>query len=262
MIAAIALTALAGTAFGGAVRNNPGFTTNVLPGNDDGSTGLVPLGFNINFYGLNTNSGFVNNNGNMTFDAPLGTFTPFNLSTTNRQILAPFFADVDTRQANSGPVTYGQDTVGGQAAFGINWVHVGYFSLQNRHFNDFQLVVIDRSDIAAGDFDFEFNYDTIDWETGQASGGDVEGRGGNSARVGWSNGATDTFELAGSAINGAFLDGAGGANELITHSLNSNVAGRYLFSVRSGVVTPSAPLPLASGMGLATIGLLAARRRR
>lgn len=236
-----------------AVRS--GFAANTLPANDDGSTGLVNMGFSVDFFGVVRSQLYVNNNGNITFDAPLSTFTPFNLSTTNRQILAPFFGDVDTRGAGNTPVTYGTGTVGGRDAFGVNWVNVGYYFQSVDKLNSFQLVIIDRSDIAAGDFDFEFNYDQIQWETGDASGG-TNGLGGNSARVGWSNGAANSFELAGSAVNGAFLDG--GPNALISGSLNSNLAGRYIFSVRNGTVQPPNPVPEPLSLALVATALLAA----
>lgn len=55
------------------------FNTNVLPRNDDGSTGLVGVGFDLDFFGVNANQLYVNNNGNVTFTGPLSTFTPFGL---------------------------------------------------------------------------------------------------------------------------------------------------------------------------------------
>ena len=222
----------------GAVRS--GFNDNTLPANDDGSTGLEPLNFEINFYGLTFDSLFVNNNGNVTFDTALGEYTPFDLTSTGTQIIAPFFADVDTRGVGSEVVSYsfGTGAVNGRDAFGVNWVNVGYYSTHADKLNSFQLVIINRSDIAPGDFDFEFNYDQIQWETGDASGGSG-GLGGSSARAGYSNGTGvpgSFFEISGSAVNGAFLD-SNSATGLIHNSLNSPVLGRYVFQVRSGVVT-------------------------
>lgn len=244
-----------------AVRDNVGFGTNTLPANDDGFTGLVDIGFTTNFFGVSNTQLYVNNNGNVTFDDPLGTFTPFNLSTTSREIIAPFFGDVDTRSGLP-EVTYGVSTIDGRNAFGVNWLNVGYFSVGADKRNTFQLVLVDRSDLAVGDFDFEFNYNQIQWETGGASGG-VGGLGGSSARAGYSNGTgSASFELAGSAVNGAFLDG--GPNALSANSLNSDVTGRYLFSVRNGVVLPPTtvvPEPstyILLGSGL--LGLMLLRR--
>src|SRR5262249_22323717 len=109
------------------IRALPGFTANVLPANDDDSTPLVPLGFTVNSFGLTFTGLYANNNGNITFDFPLPDYTPFDLTSTGQQIIAPFFADVDTTGFGSGAVTYGNDTVGGRPAFGVDWINVGYF---------------------------------------------------------------------------------------------------------------------------------------
>jgi hypothetical protein len=257
--AALVLAAfLAAPAHAAAIRDAALFTDSTLARNDDGSTGLVSMGFTIDFFGLSRSNLYVNNNGNATFDNPLSTFTPFALSTTNRQILAPFFADVDTRNLGSGVVQYGQDVIGGKNVFGINWINVGYFPSAINKLNSFQLIITERADIAAGDFDFEFNYDRVEWETGGASGG-VNGLGGSSARMGWSNGSTNTYEQAGSAINGAFIDG--GPNALISGSLNSNVAGRYIFNVRGGRINPTPEPGSLLLVAIALAGAAAASRK-
>lgn len=220
-----------------------GFNDNTLPPNDDSSTGLVPIGFDIDFLGVVFDQLYVNNNGNVTFDTPLFTFTPFDLIANNVAIIAPFFADVDTR-FHGDPVTYGTGTVGGQAAFGVNWLNVDYFASSPAHgeqLNSFQLVLVDRSDIAPGDFDIEFNYGQITWETGSASGG-VGGLGGSSARAGFSNGLDFNFELNGSASNGAFLDSGPSETSLVQNSFNSQFDGRYVFFARSGGIGGGSPL--------------------
>lgn len=243
LVVAITLaTASSASAAGpNAVRTDAAFTTTALPRNDDGFAGPVNIGFTVNFFGVVGDQLFVNNNGNVTFGGGLSTFTPFDLTSTATRIIAPFFADVDTRNLGSQEVRYGQGTVDGRAALGVNWVDVGFYNTQAHRLNSFQLVLIDRSDIGVGDFDIEFNYDRILWETGQASGGGFDGLGGASARAGYSNGVSGageaSFELPGSAVPGGLLD-SNATTGLVNHSLNSDQLGRYVFAVRNGVVIP------------------------
>src|SRR4051812_21550133 len=53
-----------------------GFNSSSLPANDDGSTGEVALGFGVNLFGEAHTGIYVNNNGNLTFNAGLSKFTP------------------------------------------------------------------------------------------------------------------------------------------------------------------------------------------
>ncbi len=237
--------AAAGTLDAQTVRQDPAFQTNSIPANDDGSSGLESLGFTINLFGKIRTALYVNNNGNVTFDSPLPTFTPFGLDKTQREIIAPFFSDVDTRGMGSKLVTYGQGVINGHRAFAANYVDVGYYNTHVDKTNSFQVVLIDRSDHAPGDFDIEFNYDRITWETGDASQG-VGGFGGVSAAVGWSNGTDTSYQLPGSLVPGSFLDG--GPRSLVRQSITGSqltgsnapagTAGRLVFRARDGVISP------------------------
>lgn len=220
----------------GAIRTIPGDNAHSLPAEDDSPSPLANVGFNLNFFGVQTNQVYVNNNGNITFGQPLAQFTPNGLDSNNGgiPIIAPYFADVDTR---AGPVvTYGTGTLCGYQVFVVNYIGVGYYSEHLDKTDSFQLVLIDRPDTGAGNFDIEFNYGSMQWETGDASGG-TDGLGGSSAVVGYSNGTGDAgtfFQLNGSAVNGALING--GPDALDTHSLMASTPGRYHFEVRNGTV--------------------------
>jgi RHS repeat-associated protein len=242
-----------------------GFDQSSYGPNDDGSwdcvgqndgvpTGCTPssvsLPFSIDFFGTSYDSLYLNNNGNVTFGAPLGTYTPYPLSELGPPIIAPFFADVDTRMGNT--VTFGIGTVDGHSAWGVNWPDVGCYSNVVSVQNAFQVLLIDRSDVAQGDFDIEFNYGNIQWEAGEASGGDAYCLGGTAARAGYASGSGETgsyFELPGSGTNGALLD-SNATTGLTNGSYNSSQPGRYIYRFRAGspLTTSGAPLT-AVGLG-------------
>jgi len=101
-VVAVVLGSLTGTGAasavtGQAIISSAECTQHTLSANDDGSTSAIPLPFSISFYQSSYSSLWVNNNGNVTFDGPLSTFTPFGLSNTMTPIIAPVFADVHTR---------------------------------------------------------------------------------------------------------------------------------------------------------------------
>ena len=90
--------------------------------NDDGSTASIPLPFSFNFYGTNYTSLFINNNGNVSFGTSYGTFTASGFPASTYIMLAPFWADVDTRGA--GVVSYKITPT----SIIVKWDTVGYYS--------------------------------------------------------------------------------------------------------------------------------------
>ncbi len=89
--------------------------------------------------------------------------------------MAPFWADIDTRNTATSQVTYSSTVAGsipqfnGRNAFFVNWINVAAYNNQAAPLNSFQLVLVDRSDTGAGNFDFMFNYDQITWDIATAA---------------------------------------------------------------------------------------------
>jgi len=237
-----------------------GSLSNTLRAVDDTSASPVNIGFSINFLGTTYNTLSVNQNGNVTFDSPGGDsdYSVPTLTEAGFPVIAPFFADVDTSGAGSSQITWGNLTVGGQQAFAVDYVNVGYYPSASDKLNSFQLLLIQGT--AAGNFTVEFNYDQIQWEAGLADGG-IGGLGGGSAVVGFSgtgNSSGFTYQLPGSAVDGALLDG--GPQSLVSNSLNSRggVAGRYDFNFVNGDFVTPTPEPATSGLTAAGMTLLLA----
>jgi hypothetical protein len=239
-----------------------GTLSGTLPRGGDVSASPVNIGFSINFLGTTYSTLSVNENGNVTFADPGGDsdYGLPGLTEAGFPVIAPFFADVDTA-AGSSQITYGNLIVNGQQAFAVDYVNVGYFPSASDKLNSFQLLLIQGS--APGNFTIEFNYDKIQWESGLANGG-IGGLGGGSAVVGFSGTGTSsgfTYQLPGSAVDGALIDG--GPNSLVANSLNSRggVAGRYDFNFVNGALV-AAPEPATVGLTAVGAVLLLAGMRR
>jgi Ca2+-binding RTX toxin-like protein len=228
-----------------------GFGENVLPRSDDGFHVLdlrTIFGASaLKFFGTTYNYLAINNNGNVTLSNSatqgMSTYMPFGLQTSTTPIIAPFFADIDTRQNSSEPIpvplnsgnSKGTDLVyydivtTGNGKLTVTWDDVGYYSGNTARVNAFQLELVGQG---SGNFDIVFRYEAINWTTGDAldpltNTGGIGGLGGTPARVGYSAGnGTNWLEVTGSGAQDAML-------ALETALGNTGVAGFHQYQVRN-----------------------------
>jgi hypothetical protein len=184
-----------------------------MPPNDDGAwpaggTGLdltpaFPHG--LHFYSGTYTTGWINNNGNLSFNGALSTYTPDAFPGAPQPMIAPYWADVDTRNAtecddgnyesgggypagatcNSGPDYSSAPTTNGvwwsltPGQMVVTWDQVGFFSCHTAPVMSFQMILTSTACGAVGadggaggaNFDIEFRYSQCGWEAGDASGG-------------------------------------------------------------------------------------------
>ena len=228
-------------------------TAGTLPGNDDGSSAAIDLTSafpaGLRFFGGPYSTFYVNNNGNITFNAPVGGFTPIPFPIAAQPMIAPYWADVDTRGGGVPNNNY----VAWHLAPGllaVTWHNVGYYSIRDELKMDFQLILRNALDCGSGDFDVEFRYNRCEWTTGNASGGSG-GFGGTPAQAGFDAGnSVDFVEIPGSRTA-----------SILNLCTTSNVGepGVWRFSVRGGaVICPGAGDACDTGMtGACGLGLTA-----
>lgn len=214
-----------------------GYGQQVLLPNDDNFSSVLNSPFNINFFGYSGSSFFVNNNGNISFGSGLSTYTPQPFDGSSRApMIAPFWADVDTRCVGCGAVYLGSQSAD---SFTVTWNDVGYYAARADKLNNFQMTLTKAGN--NGDFDIEFRYNRLEWTTGEASGG-VDGLGGTPAQAGFDAGdGTHFFSLPGS------FSTSGALNFVNVTNVPGGEAGLYLLSIRNGEVladgsSASAPL--------------------
>lgn len=179
-----------------------GFGTLAMTRNDDGSSTRIDLPFALDFGGAERTSLFINNNGNITFDGPEFSYTPTGFAGLQNAMIAPFWADVDTRCSICGEVYVAAPA---SDTFVVTWDGVGFYNQNADKLNTFQLVLRDRYDLTGDVVDIEFRYEDISWTTGDASGGE-NGLGGTPAFAGFT-GDTNTApqQLSGSGT-GSIID--------------------------------------------------------
>ncbi|MCH2199347.1 MAG: hypothetical protein MK081_11255, partial [Flavobacteriales bacterium] len=213
------------------IPHDPATWTN-FPGNDDGSFGPISLPFTFDLYGSSYNEVYLNNNGNLTFDNPLSTFSSSGFPITTPMV-APFWGDVDTRNGRGEVWYYVTST-----AFYVNWVEVGVYSANNAanepFRNTFQVIITEGSDpILDSGNNVAFNYEVMDWTTGDASQGSL-GFGGIPATVGVNSGnGTDFIQIGRFGTDTDDYDGpdgdVDGVNWLEDQCLQFNVSSNTNF---------------------------------
>jgi Nidogen-like/Dockerin type I domain len=228
-----------------------------LQANDDGSSLAINLRVPFPFFGVPQQILFVNNNGNITFQSALSDFTPFAFPSAN-QIIAPYFADVDTtgppdvstdglddvyfseraNQTDLGVIsTIVNQAFGGAftaaSAFVATWDHVGYFSSHVDKLNTFQVVL--TTDREQSFVIFHYLDNGMQWEAGDADGGvggfiPIGGTG-TSAAAGFDAGDNVNF----STVTGSLMPGI---SAILHNGSNISVPGQWVFQVDTSVISP------------------------
>ena len=182
-----------------------------FPGNDDGSLGPLALPFGFNLFGTVYNQIWINNNGNITFTGPVSAFTASGFPTTTAMV-APFWADVDTRIGATVKYKISPTNVI------VTWPGVGYYNQQTNLLNTFQLIISNGNDALIGiGNNVAFNYGDMQWTTGSASGG-VGGFGGTPATVGINKGNNATYiQIGRFGLNNSAYDGPLGNTDGINY---------------------------------------------
>lgn len=179
-----------------------------LAPSDDGSSSSIALPFNFCLYGTNYNSVYINNNGNISFNAAYSTFSSNSFPDPTFIMVAPFWGDVDTQ--TGGTVLYKITPT----ALYVNWVGVGYFNDHTDKVNTFQLIITDGTDpVLPIGKNIAFCYGDMQWTTGDASSG-TNGFGGTPATVGVNQGVGNNFIQIGRFDQaGLAYDGGYGSND-------------------------------------------------
>ena len=211
--------------------------------NDDQSSGLITLPFTFCLFGDQYTSCYINNNGNISFDGPYGTYSSTGFPVSGFPMVAPFWADVDTRSCGS--VWYKIEP----NRLIVIWEETGYFSYQCDKLNTFQAILTDGTDPFIGlNKNVAFSYAIMSWTTGDASGG-VGGFGGTPATVGINKGDGFDYALLGRFDHpGIDYDGAAGAADGVDYLDEKD----FIFDGCAGEinVTPVSNWALFLGIGL------------
>lgn len=238
------------TGLGGPADFGAGF----LEYNDDGSSSEISLATafpsGLTFFGQRFTSMYVNNNGSVTFGGATGTYTPERFPVLGNRMIAPFWADVDTRGGGR-PQRNGVywDVRPGQVV--VTWHNVGFYASDNSLENTFQLVIISNENLDLDElWRVQFRYARCQWTTGNASGG-RNGLGGTPAQAGFDAGDNTTYEILPGSGTGRVLE--------LCRTSNVGVPGVWEFDIYRG--TPQMNLPSSDGVETQDFSRPSRRRR-
>lgn len=224
-----------------------GYGEITLPRSDDGAAqqnwsavfagGLTFLG-----QSFRADQVFVNTNGTISFGAALPDYPSATPPIPLPPMIAPFWADVDTRLrgegVESGAIHIDIDPVGGCVS--ITWDNVGVYRRNTDQVNRFQVQLYDRGN---GDFDIVLRYEAITWTTGS-----------NSADTG-AQALLSSPRLELPIWLRPLISGDGLA-DLDTAPGNTGTQGLWLYEMRNGTLpgqTPARGLVLLGGAGRDTL---------
>jgi hypothetical protein len=134
---------------------------------DDGWALASPfnLPFQFCFYGTNYNQVWMNNNGNISFNNGISSFSSLAFPSVGNNMIAAFWADFYL--TNGGTM---HATITPTAAI-FNWVNMGYFNNQNDKVNTCQIVITNGLDPLVIEGNTAIHFADMQWTTGSASSG-------------------------------------------------------------------------------------------
>lgn len=235
---------------------------------DTGCATTPTQAFSLNIGGTFYNSMFVNENGIVSFGAPItaGPATP--LGNLTSPAFAPFFADGMLGDPLSLKYGWTDSSVGFPNSLWLTWDSYLPQGNSTSAPNIFQMGFVD---LGAGDFDLIFIYEDINWDMGAIG-----------AQAGVVTSPGNALLLGGAGLSGAYLgiedisSGAGVCNSATpstalacnnTNDLSNPVGaiddngnpsnGYFLFKFRNGVLlnTPVSEVPIPAAFGLFAIGI-------
>jgi len=209
-----------------------GFGEIEIARSDDNSTQLslgAVFGSGLSYFGQSyaADALWLNTNGTVTFGSRYSAYPTADNATLSRDMIAPFWADVDTRLDGEGFESGGiwVDVDAARDVVTITWDAVGVYRRRADEPNTFQLQLYDRG---RGDFDIVFRYDTIGWTIGTAD-GDV------GARAGLFGRSTPPLLIE-------TRDGYDVLGDLDARLGPSGVPGLWVYEMRGGQVTNVLPV--------------------